>query len=145
MTDTRPRLNPNSPTYREDLWDLCANPTTGFVHCNLCGGRVLPTQRWHESHIGVPKAFDGNEVGIAHKFCNEEDNNKVVTPYIAKTKRMRRKHIGADTPGLGRNALPGGRNSDITITIRHGPQRRIKERGAKDRAVIERRRIGAEQ
>jgi hypothetical protein len=141
MTDTRPRLNPNSPTYREQLWDKCINPGTGFVHCNLCGGRVLHTERWHESHIGVPAANDGSVVGIAHEICNLEDGHKV-TREIAKQKRMRRKFIGADRPGLGKHALPCGRDSDWTKPIHGPPARRVKERGAKHRAMMARRQIG---
>src|SRR5262250_874421 len=100
MTNNLRRLNRNSAKYREQLWDACASPITGWVHCNLCGGRVLPTEPWAESHIGVPAAHGGNVVGIAHKRCNELDNNTFVTPYVAKPKRMRRKDIGADRPGL---------------------------------------------
>ena len=137
-------LNRNSATYREDLWNACVNPTTGFVHCNLCGGRVLPTEAWAESHIGVPKAHDGNVVGIAHKCCNELDNNTFVTPFVAKTKRMRRRHIGADRPGLGPHKLPAGKNSPIIkklngrVVLRETPNQ-------KHWATMAKRQIGGER
>lgn len=141
MTDSRPRLNKNSATYRIQLWDACANPTTGFVHCNLCGNRVLPGEAWAESHIGIPAAFDGNVVGIAHKCCNEIDNNKFVTPFVAKTKRMRRKHIGADRPGLGKHKLPGSRSDPFKIMIGGGTKPRLG-RGGEHRQMMARRQIG---
>lgn len=66
-------LNRNSPQYREKLWRACVDPVTGFVFCNVCGGRVLPTQAWEESHIGTPAALGGNTVGVAHELCNRMD------------------------------------------------------------------------
>jgi hypothetical protein len=143
MTDTRPRLNPNSPTYREQLWDACIDAETGFVFCNLCGGRVFGTQRWHESHIGVPAAHKGNVVGIAHEDCNLEDGRKI-TRFVAKGKRMRRKGIGADRPGLGRNALPAGRNSGFVKKVSGEVVPRVKGRGAKHRQFIANRYGGGE-
>lgn len=104
--------------YREKLWDACVDPATGWVFCNQCGGRVLPIDGWHESHIGVPKAWGGNTVGIAHACCNQLDNIKFVIPQSAKTKRMRRKHIGAASPGLTEDALPAGRRSGVSKTIK---------------------------
>lgn len=107
-------LNRNSPRYREQLWDKCATPGSGYVFCNLCGCRVFPGELWVESHIGVPKAHDGNTVGIAHKRCNDLDNNTFVTPFIAKTKRLRRRHLGIAGPGLGITPLPAGRESKVS-------------------------------
>jgi hypothetical protein len=135
MTDLRPRLNPNSAKYREQLWDACANPTTGFVHCNLCGGRVFAGEAWAESHIGVPAALGGNTVGIAHKRCNELDNNTFVTPFVAKTKRMRRKHVGADTPGLGKKSFSANRDKPMMKKL-NGEVVRRPARGEKHRALM---------
>lgn len=69
---------------------------------------------WHESHIGAPKALDGETVGIAHKRCNEMDNVAFVIPLVARAKRLRRRHFGITGPGLGDNPLPAGRRSNVT-------------------------------
>lgn len=107
-------LNHNSPKYREELWDACMDAATGFVFCNLCGGRVQATEPWHESHIGAPKALEGNSVGIAHKRCNEMDNLTFVIPLVVRAKRLYRRHVGITGPGLGDTPLPAGRRSSFT-------------------------------
>ena len=139
MTDTRPRLNPNSPTYREQLWDKCKNED-GKVFCNLCGLEVRAGDAWDESHIGVPNAHKGVVVGVGHRSCNHEDGKKI-TRFVAKGKRMRRKHIGADAPGLGRNALPAGKRSGIKKKF-NGEVVARPARYAELNAVRARRQIG---
>jgi hypothetical protein len=140
MTDIRPRLNPNSATYREQLWDACKNED-GRVFCNLCGLEVRAGDAWDESHIGIPAAHGGNVVGVGHFRCNREDGAKNVTPFVAKGKRIRRKHIGADAPGLGRNALPGGNRSAIKKKL-NGEVVAREPRYASHRALMARREIG---
>jgi hypothetical protein len=121
--------------YREELWDACCDPRLG-VFCNLCGGRVLPTEAWHESHIGVPKAWGGNAVGIAHAACNQLDNIVFVTPQSAKTKRMRRRHLGITGPGLSATPLPGGRRDNVSKKLNGEVVPRIAGKGAKHRQTM---------
>jgi hypothetical protein len=128
-------LNRNSPQYREKLWDACADGATGYVFCNLCGGRVLPTDPWDESHIGIPAAHDGNVVGIAHRGCNFKDNITHVIPMVAKTKRMRRKHIGAAGPGITDTPLPAGRQSNVTKKLNGKVEARLPRYGKHARAM----------
>ena len=85
------------------------------VHCNL---PVTPGQAWDESHITVPAAFGGKDVGVGHRRCNQLDNNQVVTPMAAKARRARLDHVGVTGPGLGRHALPGGRRAAVSKTMR---------------------------
>lgn len=126
-------LNANSPKYREELWKAVAKERKdGKVICNLCGLEVAPGHDWkpwegdwHESHIGVPKAHDGNTVGIAHKRCNELDNITFVIPHFARTKRLFRKHNGIDGPGLSKDALPAGRRSNITKKLNGSVEPRL--------------------
>ena len=66
--------------------------------CNLCDTPVTPGQPWDESHVGAPAALDGHDTGIAHRKCNRDHGAKVVTPFVAKAKRMRRRHIGIQKP-----------------------------------------------
>ena len=109
--------------HREQLWlreknkaylaGLGAQP-----RCNLCSLPVLETDDWDESHDpGKAKAFGGKKTGVAHRPCNQRHNNAVVTPAVAKAKRVYRKHIGAQKPGMGRFAMRGGRRSGERKTI----------------------------
>lgn len=66
--------------------------------CNLCDLAIFPGQEWDESHFPIPKAFDGNAVGIAHRRHNREHGAKVVTPMVAKMKRQRSKHTRVSDP-----------------------------------------------
>jgi len=67
------------------------------------------------------RAFKGSDaydnLGVAHRRCNLEDGAQVVTPAKAKADRVRRKHIGAQKPGMGRFAMRGGRRSSERKTI----------------------------
>ena len=120
---------------RAKLWDACIDPATGFVLCNLCGGRVLPGEAWHESHIGTPKAWGGNTVGIAHKICNEADNLAFVIPATAKADRQRRRHLGITGPGLSANPLPAGRRSNVTKTLNGKVETRLSASQKHKRAM----------
>lgn len=88
-----------TPKQREQLWDQEVEKAlvTGRGDCpicNLCDTPVQIGQPWDESHIGAPAALGGDTVGIAHRKCNRDHGAKVVTPFVAKAKRMRRRHIG---------------------------------------------------
>lgn len=92
------------------------------IHCDL---PVTPGQDWDRSHITVPRAFGGKSVGVGHRKCNQEDNNLVVTPAVAKADRVRAKHHRIKGPGLGEHAMPAGRRSRQRVTMRHGVQPRL--------------------
>lgn len=109
---------------REQLYDREAKAarTSGlgeYPICNLCDCPVGPGQAWDESHVGAPKALGGTDTGLAHRRCNREHGARIVTPMVAKTKRSRQKHIGARLRSA--RPLPGGRDSNIKITINGGP------------------------
>lgn len=113
-----------SPRERERIWceSLAAaqaeRPGIETPLCNLCGGAVLPTEAWDVSHAPhMPAAWGGTEVGVGHARCNREHGATIVTPLVAKVKRVRRRHIGAKQPGDGSRALPCGRNSGLSKTI----------------------------
>lgn len=97
---------------REALYDRCRGEAE-HPSCNLCGLAVLPFDAWEESHTGAPKAFGGTVTGVAHKRCNREHGQKVVTPAAAEARRVRRKFIGAQGPGMGPRPMQGGRNSPL--------------------------------
>lgn len=101
-----------SSRMRAEIWDRCRGEMKSPI-CNICGLAIDPGQTWDVSHDprGTPAALGGNEVGIAHRRCNHRHGAVVVTPLVAKVKRIRAKHIGAHEQGRGRRALPCGRAS----------------------------------
>ena len=117
----RPRFNSKR---REQLWQR--EKHAAFLAgrgdlpiCNICSLPVLETDAWDESHDPAKaKAFGGRAVGIAHHRCNHHHGAAVVTPAIAKSNRVRRKHIGAAGPGLGKSPMRGGRRDRIKKTMR---------------------------
>jgi hypothetical protein len=64
--------------------DACGD--NAFPACNICGGWVIG-QKWVESHIPVPHAWNGTETGVAHARCNAEYWAKVEAGMLAKTQR----------------------------------------------------------
>ena len=102
-----------SASDRERLYDREAAKARaiGFSYpqCNLCGLEIAPGHRWHESHVGRPKALGGKETGMAHDKCNLDHNNRFVTPSVAKAKRQARVHKGCKQTAT---PLPFGRNSN---------------------------------
>jgi|SRR5579862_986868 len=103
--------------------------------CNLCGLPVFETDDWDESHDPAkPKCFGGRDTGVAHRRCNRDHGAQVVVPAKAKSDRVRRRHIGAFKPGMGKNALPAGRRSTLTKTFHHGVQPRLT--GAEKHALM---------
>jgi hypothetical protein len=94
--------------------------------CNLCSRPVLETDAWDESHDpGKAKVFGGKETGVAHRRCNHDHGAKVVTPMKAKADRVRRRHIGASGPGLGKSPMRGGRRDNFKITMGGGRKPRL--------------------
>lgn len=108
---------------REDLWlrekhNAQLEGRGDHPICNLCGRPVLPTDAWDESHDPAkPACFGGRRVGVAHMRCNREHGARVVVPAKAKSDRVRRFHIGAAGPGLGRHPMQGGRRSAVSKTV----------------------------
>jgi hypothetical protein len=104
-----------SPKAREALWHAQAAMAREagrgeYPICNLCGGFVLPGRLWDVSHDpSRPRAWGGEDVGVAHRKCNRQHGARVVTPAVAKAKRQWRNNVGINEPGLGPNPLPGGR------------------------------------
>lgn len=101
---------------REALYERCRGDGE-FPLCNLCHLPVTPGQDWDRSHHPVPRALGGKETGIAHVRCNREHGAKVVTPAVAKGKRVRRAHLGVTRPGIGRHRMPCGRHSKVKMTV----------------------------
>ncbi len=124
----RPRFNSKR---REALWlaERLAAYRAGRGNlpiCNICDLPVLETDAWDESHHpDHPRVFGGRATGVAHRRCNHEHGAQVVTPAKAKANRVRRRHIGAGGPGLGKHPMPGGRRSALTKTFRYGVQPRL--------------------
>ena len=114
-----------------------------FPICVHCDRPVTPGQAWDESHVGAPAALNGKTVGVGHRLCNRLDNNQVVTPMVARVKRVRLKHLGVTGPGLGRHALPGGTRAPVSKTMRHGVQPRLTL-GEKLAATLAKRSFTAE-
>lgn len=78
--------------------------------CNLCGLQVKPPQQWDVSHDAhLPHAMGGNEVAIAHTRCNRLHGCTVVSPLMAKLKRIRKKHLDIHRSS---QPMPGGKDSD---------------------------------
>lgn len=92
------------------------------VHCDL---PVTPKDAWDRAHITVPRALNGKSVGVGHRKCNQQDNNLVVTPMVAKAEAVRKKHVGITGPGLGQAPMRCGRRSRERKTMRHGVQPRL--------------------
>jgi hypothetical protein len=113
-----------SARYRERIWNTscvdCDGKASPQPNCNLCGLPVFPGDAWQISHVGAPAALGGIDVGVAHFLCNQRHGQQVVRPMVAKAKRMRRRHIGAVSPGLTPDRLPGGRRSPLSKTFRRG-------------------------
>lgn len=99
-----------NPKQREALYDRCRDGLP-YPLCNLCGLPVYPGDSWDESHFPVPKSLGGTETGIAHMRCNRDHGAKIVTPMVAKVKRVRRMHIGAKKHGSGYRPFPFGQRS----------------------------------
>ena len=82
--------------------------------CNLCSMPVMPGQKWDVSHEGVPHAFGGTKIGVAHRLCNRRDGAKVVIPMVAAAKRQYDKHRGIR---VARFPMQGGRDDPRKRTM----------------------------
>lgn len=116
---TRRRLTPKQ---RQDLYDrerarARAGGQGDLPICNLCGLIVLAGAQWDESHVGTPAAWNGSDTGIAHRRCNRLHGSKVVTPMVAKTKRVREKFLDLRRPT---KPLPFGRDDRLKQRVGGG-------------------------
>lgn len=108
---------------REQVWQLecLAAYQAGrgnYPICVHCDRPVTPSDAWDRAHVTVPRALGGKSVGVGHRRCNQQDNNQVVTPMVAKAERVRKKHVGIAGPGLGRSPMRCGRRSSQRRTMR---------------------------
>lgn len=114
MIRNRDRL---TAAQREELWDREAAKASAsgrgqFPLCRLCDCPIFPGQRWHENHNRYqPHAIGGEVDGISHERCNIDHANAIDKPHIAKVKRQRQKHIGAELSSL--RPLPFGRTDHL--------------------------------
>jgi len=130
---------------REQVWQLeCLVAHKAgrgqYPICSHCDRPVTPDQMWDRAHVTVPRALGGKSVGVGHRLCNQLDNNKVVTPTVAKAERVRKKHVGITGPGLGRAPMRCGRRSKQRKTMGHGVQPR-QTHAQKHREFMARRRF----
>lgn len=106
---------------REALWDseaakAAASGRGQFPICRLCDLPVFPGQLWHDNHDRyLPHAIGGERDGISHQRCNLDHAHRVDVPLIAKVKRIRQKHIGAQLRPA--RLIPGSRGSGIRKRI----------------------------
>src|ERR1700687_5772881 len=77
----------------------CGGPGGWTPICNLCNAPVRPGDPWDESHVGAPKALGGRRTGVAHRRCNQRDNHLVVTPMVARAKKLAAIAAGTQGPG----------------------------------------------
>ncbi len=103
---------------REAVWERAAAEGNGHVFCNLCGGEVFPGDDWDASHAPIPKTLGGTVIAVGHHRCNIKDNVEYVTPTAARVRRKHRWHTGVTGPGLTEDAMPAGRRSGVSKTIK---------------------------
>jgi|GEM_PF-5122552 len=114
MSRKRHRL---TAAQREALWDneaakAAASLRGQFPICALCGNGIFPGQLWHQNHDRhLPHAIGGEVDGISHVKCNLDHAHRVDVPLIAKVKRIRQKHIGAQL--RSQRLIPGSKGSGI--------------------------------
>jgi len=105
-----------STTSRQKAWDreVARSKELGLGElpiCNLCGCPVGIGQAWDESHDPLKaRAQGGTDTGVAHRKCNRDHGAQIVTPQIAKEKRIRARHTGAYR---SLKPLPCGRHSQF--------------------------------
>jgi len=112
-------------------------------HCDL---PVFEQDDWDECHLPhAPRAFGGGNgvehVTVGHHRCNMLDAAQNVVPAVAKSNRVRRKHLGAQKPGMGPHPMRGGRRARFKIAIGGGTKPRLTH--AQQHAAFMARRYGA--
>ena len=80
-------------------------------NCHLCSQPIHVSEKWEADHV-IPRAVTGrDDLGAfspAHAKCHRVKSSEVDIPQIAKTKRIRAKHIGAHRT---RNPMAGSKAS----------------------------------
>jgi len=120
---------------REVIWECAFAEGNGHVFCNICGSEVFPGDDWDRSHYPIPETLGGIVVGVGHRRCNIQDNVEYVTPIAARVRRKHRWHTGITGPGLTEDALPGGRRSNVSKTIKGKVVPRLPRYGKHARAM----------
>lgn len=83
----------------------------GNGHCDICGGKILPGDRWEVSHripLALGGADDDSNMFPAHYGCHRASTAQADVPAIARAKRREARHIGAKTT---KRPMPGSRAS----------------------------------
>jgi 5-methylcytosine-specific restriction protein A len=85
--------------------------------CQRCGWALTPGIRWEVDHV-VPLALGGRDatdnMQVLCSPCHSGKTRERDVPAIAKTARIRARHLGART---SRRPLPGGRHSKWKKTV----------------------------
>jgi 5-methylcytosine-specific restriction protein A len=93
--------------------------------CQRCGWILAPGTRWDVDHV-IPLALGGRDqpdnMQVLCPPCHGGKTHRIDVPAIAKTTRIRARHLGARA---SRRPLPGGRRSRWKRTI----DGRVLERG----------------
>ncbi|MBW8617301.1 MAG: HNH endonuclease [Hyphomicrobiales bacterium] len=80
--------------------------------CAACSQKINAGKAWDIDHI-LPLAMGGtndpNNLQILCKACHRAKTSRSDIPRIAKTKRMKARHLGAHAPS--RRPIPGSRQS----------------------------------
>jgi 5-methylcytosine-specific restriction protein A len=101
---------------------------TANGRCQRCGWTLAPGTRWDIDHV-IPLALGGRDhadnMQVLCSPCHGGKTHRIDVPAIARTARIRARHLGART---SRRPLPGGRRSRWKKTI----DGRILERGQSD-------------
>jgi 5-methylcytosine-specific restriction protein A len=96
--------------------------------CQRCGWILAPGTRWEVDHV-VPLALGGRDhadnMQVLCSPCHGGKTHRIDVPAIARTARIRARHLGARA---SRRPLPGGRRSRWKKTI----DGRILERRQRD-------------
>jgi hypothetical protein len=96
--------------------------------CQRCGWTLAPGTRWDIDHV-IPLALGGRDqadnMQILCSPCHGGKTHRIDVPAIAKTARIRARHLGART---SRRPMPGGRRSRWKKTI----DGRVLERRRRD-------------
>lgn len=85
--------------------------------CNACDRLLTPGTRWEIDHI-VPLALGGadtdDNLQVLCSPCHSEKTTRRDVPAIAKTERIRARHLGALR---AHRPMPGGRKSPWKRTV----------------------------
>jgi 5-methylcytosine-specific restriction enzyme A len=97
----------------------------GHGECHLCFRKIFPGEVWEVSHP-IPLAAGGTDTREnrrpAHKKCHARQTAELDIPLIAKTKRIRARHIGARAPSA--HPMPGSKASGLRRRMNGTVERR---------------------